>query len=100
MREYLELGPVPYEEDCAQVGAGNYHEKARKECTAYKHQLERLFPKGTFTIKSNPHDFGSYYEVCIVYNDNDESSSDYAFNVESNLPSNWDEKAKKELGIN
>lgn len=100
MREYLELGPVPCEEECAQVGTDNYHEKARKECAAYKNQLNRLFPDGNFTIKPFFHEFGSYFEVCIFYDDNDETSLDYAYNVESNIPSNWDEEAKKELGIN
>ena len=44
MRDEMDVGPVPYEEDCQQVGTPEYdHEKARKESRVYKHMLLRLF---------------------------------------------------------
>lgn len=97
---YFELGPVPANEECEQLG-NNYNEaKARKECIAYKHQLDRQF--GTdcrFAVKSFAHEYGRYYEVVIRYTEDDESSEDIAFNVEQNLPLEWDEDARKELGL-
>lgn len=87
---------------------------ARAECKAYINQLLRVFGKpplpGYFKVKSFPHDFGSYMEVCIFYEIleiPDDASLDeeilhskseaYAYNVEANLPEYWDDEAKKEL---
>lgn len=98
MRDYLEVGPVPHEEECVQVGSAGYQKQAWRECQAYKNQLERLFPvpngaPGYFAIKSFPHDFGSYYEVVVVYDEQNETSTEWAFNVENNAPARWDAEA-------
>ena len=101
MREYLELGPVPGGEACQQVGVASYDPHlARLECLAYLQQLLRLFPPvhGTgFAVKAFPHDFGSYHEVCVLYDGDNEAQVEYAFRVEGNLPEQWDEKAKELL---
>jgi hypothetical protein len=101
--DYLEIGPVPYDEECAQVGTDGYLSRARIECAVFLHQLERAFPNPPgctyFRIKSNPHDFGSYLEVHVIFDEEDETSREYAFNVEGNTPVNWDEIAKKELMV-
>ncbi|MDE1971508.1 MAG: hypothetical protein KGI50_08110, partial [Patescibacteria group bacterium] len=56
-------------------------------------------PEGTrITVKSHPHDFGSYRSVAVVYNPDDETSVQYAYNVECNVPANWDTEALVELG--
>lgn len=108
MRDYLTLGPTPSDEKCSQVGTDNYVEQSKKECTAYVHQLERLFTTAIdskvpedcyFGIKRFDHDFGSYREVVIYYDSDNEESSNFAFNVENNCPANWDDEAKKELNI-
>lgn len=95
---YLTLGPVPAEESCQQVGTCSYDgDKANLECQTYKQQLLREFPPpsgATIRVKIFPHDFGSYKEVCVVFNENDEEAVDYAYHVESNLPANWDEVSK------
>lgn len=69
---YIELGPVPAEESCAQVGAPDYERNARRECGVFRRMLERLFPvpedvDARFTVRQYPHDFGSYFEVCVAY---------------------------------
>ena len=102
MTETLELGPVPTAEDCAQVGTENYHTLARIECAVYKNQLCRMFPKieesgCVLTIKSNPHDFGTYFEVAIKYDEDNENQIEVAFEVENNQPEYWDEFAKRQL---
>lgn len=111
MRDYVYIGSTPCEEDCAQVGSDNYFERARKECNVFIRQLWRHIEKEkgvtretapdsfALVVKSEPHDFGSYYEVAARYNDNDEKAGDLAFWCENNAPTNWDEEAKKELGI-
>lgn len=42
MREYLEIGSSPPEEDPVQVGSIGYSTRARIECNAYRNQLRRV----------------------------------------------------------
>lgn len=103
--EYIELSSVPVTESCAQVGADDYHERSLLECRVYRSQLERQFPISEelgsdvyYKIKSFPHDFGSYREVVIYYNTDNDAAVEYAYKVEGDLPENWDEEAQKLLG--
>jgi hypothetical protein len=84
------------------VGSPDYSTRARLECRAFIDQLERTFPQAidagcTFRIRSNPHDFGAYYEVAIFYDDDDEEQTRAAFDVEDDLPAHWDEDARAYL---
>jgi hypothetical protein len=92
MMDYLELGPVPAGEECAQVGEAGFDERAKQECERYVEQLEKMFPEppvgSYFTVKSFPHDFGRYYEVVVTWTN--EAGEDFAFNVERNLPETWE----------
>lgn len=101
--ETLEIGATPYEEDCYQVGTDNYAEKARIQCGAFIAQLKRLFgepPEGArLYVKSNPHDFGSYYEVAVKFDENNEAAVTWAYNVEGNCPPKWDTEALKVPGV-
>jgi hypothetical protein len=101
--DYLTIGSSPAEENCAQVGKDGYSEQSQKECRAFVNQLTRQFgtpPEGArFAVKSFPHDFGSYKEVCVVYNDNIEEAIEFAYKVERESPAQWDDEARKELGL-
>jgi len=101
MRDYLELDTTPIDEPCAQVGSEDYSKNARLECKALAAQLIRVFgepPAGTsYTVRSNPHDFGTYLELAIRFDDEDEVGSNYAYEVEGNLPQVWDAEAKSFL---
>ena len=44
MIEYLEIGPVPAGEDCAQVGSIDFRNQSKREMRAYINQLKREFP--------------------------------------------------------
>lgn len=103
MTDKLELGPTPSNEDCAQVGSEDYAIKARAECRAMIAQLRRGFgpePEGArLIIASNPHDYGSYLEVAVKFDDNYPQAVDYAFKLESEYPSDWDDTARLELGL-
>lgn len=94
--EYYELGSSPIDEDCVQVNSNtDYMPAMREECRRYKRQLERDFPipegiNAHYTIKSFSHDFGSYLEVCVVYDESDEKANEFVFDVlDSNLPLHW-----------
>lgn len=92
--EYMEIGPTPFGEDCAQVGDPDYAMNAKMECNRYIELLNSLFPQAAdvnafFSVKSFPHDFGTYYEVCVNFDPEDTKSVDFAYNVDANLPEFW-----------
>ena len=107
LRDYIPIGSTPAGEDCAQVGTDNYAALARKECRAFIGQIIRALgspPAGArLFIKSNPHDFGTYYEVACEYERRDDEeeeeneSENYAFRCESDAPETWDNIARAEL---
>ncbi|MBA3753783.1 MAG: hypothetical protein H0X01_06550 [Nitrospira sp.] len=103
-REHVDLGATtPPEESCAQVGSRDYDylTRARQEARAYIGQLRRMCgeePDGArLSIKSHPHDFGSYLTVICFFDPDNPVAADYAFRCESKGPQEWDEQAKRDL---
>ena len=91
--DYLTIGSSPCEEDCAQVGTEDYRRRSILESNAFI-QLIRdslgLEPTGAkLGIKWFPHDFGSYSEVVVHYNETMEDAVEYAYKVEGNCPTTW-----------
>lgn len=101
MKDYIELGSSPMDEDCAQVGSDNYYAQVKRECFAYMKQLSKMFPEASEQIitRSFSHDFGSYFEVVICFDDNHPDSVDLAYKVADSIPEHWDDEAKEYLGI-
>ena len=103
MRDCIDLGSAPPLEDCAQVGREGYYERARRECRAYVGLLRRTLgdePDGaSLSVKSNPHDFGTYLSVVCHFDPDVAAAVDYAFGCESAGPQAWDEAACKELSL-
>ncbi len=101
MRDFINIGPAPCDEKCAQVGEDTFPEQSRKECRAFMGQLKRVFgepPEGAeLRIKSFEHDFGTYREVVCYFDDAYPESREYAFKLEGEAPSKWDEQARAEL---
>ena len=96
MFEYLELGPTPYGEECVQVSDADYYSKMKVETKKYIEQLEKRFPQlgdahCSLRVKGFSHDFGTYHEVCIRYNEDDNIAVGFAYFVESNLPEFWND---------
>jgi hypothetical protein len=78
--------------------------KSKAEMTAYINQLNRIFSdaesKGIdFKIKKFHHDFGTYGEVCMYWNTDNEVADQYVYIIESNLPATWDREALQELNL-
>lgn len=94
MVDYMEIGSTPAEEPCAQVDSDDYSEKALEECRRWKAQLLKKFgepPAGCFLkTKWFNHDFGSYCEVVVGFDDEIPGSLDWALNVEGHLPGSWE----------
>ena len=103
MRNYLNIGSTPYDEPCAPVGSDNYHKLSIIECRVFlgqcKRVLEQKFPSYTvnLAVKSFPHDFGTYKEVVVYYDDDNPQESEQAWFLDSADLATWDEEALKEL---
>lgn len=91
--DYVCIGSSPAEEDCAQVGSDNYPELSRAECRRFIELIRSVVgpePEGArLIIKSNPHDFGTYYEVAVKFDSDDEDASAYAYRCEEEAPTRW-----------
>ena len=99
MKDELSIGSTPAAESCEQVGMPSYNRaKAIAECELFAQQLRREFgeePEGArIFVKSNSHDFGSYHEVNVRFDDDNPAAIEYAFNIEANTPEYWDATAK------
>lgn len=87
-KDFLFIGPVPAEEPCAQLGVDpDFHEKNRAECKRFIRQIQKHYgeePHGAILLmKAQEHDFGTYREVCVMYDDSNEEAVDYAFRIEA-----------------
>ena len=80
MIEKVNIASAPIDEPCVQVSqTEDYLGWMRKECAAFKNQLERMTNAGKFgapgnaglMIISQHHDFGMYSEVYVGYSAND-----------------------------
>ena len=104
MKDYLSIGTVPCNENCTQNDpTGDYAAAQRREALLFAEQIRRHYPEpegGYITVKRFPHDFGSYYEACAVFDDEDETATNWAFDVENDALGklqNWDEQAVNEM---
>ena len=92
---------VPLNEPCAQVGSPDYGRLSRLEASALISQITREVgapPPGAYLqTKSNPHDFGSYLDVIVKYEVENEDAINYAYRVESSVPFEWDDDSIVEL---
>ena len=96
MRDYIEIGATPHDEDCAQVGSEGYAKRARRECTLFMEQIRKHYPEpeyGYLRIKASGHDFGTYYEVAAYFDDDDIESTTWAYDIEGDAKgvlATWD----------
>jgi hypothetical protein len=103
MRDWIDIGSSPPGEPCAQLGEAGYWEQAKREGRAYIALLRRSLgeePTGArLSVRSNPHDFGTYLSVVCYFDTDSKEAADYALRCESQGPEYWDELARKELDL-
>jgi hypothetical protein len=101
MRDYFSIGQTPSQEDCAQVGEPDYRRKALAECQRFIELIRATLgpePEGAeLAIKSFPHDFGTYYEVVIWFEPDDDAAVAYAVRCEDDAPRSWTNLANTSL---
>ena len=101
MKDYLNIGPTPANEDCAQFRTAGYKEAALRECNRFIQQLRKQFgiePEGaSLKVQSFPYDgsnFGDidyYYEVVCEFDENIPESVEYAYHCESDAWNDWED---------
>lgn len=102
-REYLNIGPTPYDESCLQVGGMSSPNQRRTESKVFANQIERYYPvpeECSVVVKSFQHDFGNYHEVCVVYDCEDSDQSQWAYSVEADTKdklAEWDKESIETL---
>jgi hypothetical protein len=101
--ERFNLGvTTPYDEPCYQLGRPNCTKWSILEANQYIHQLQRIFklPEGcAFRIMDNPHDFGTYKTVGIIYDPSNEEHINFIHQVDDEGPANWDAQAIENLKL-
>jgi hypothetical protein len=103
MYDYVDLGSAPSEEECVQVSRDGFYLPAmRAECKRYRELLETKFPvpdglEAWYSIKSFPHDFGTYLTVCCVYSTLDPAAEEWAWDLEDKTPTHWESIQEREV---
>lgn len=98
----LSIGSTPANETCEQIGTPEYNQGlAIAECRAFAEQIKRELgepPEGArLAVIGQSHDFGTYHEVFVVYDEDNQAAIEYAYNVEANAPTEWDATASAVL---
>ena len=102
MRDFINIGCSPLEEECVQVNSKvDYMPAMRLELVRFKELLLKKFGKepvgAELRIKWYPHDFGRYGEIVCYYDDEgsdddmESKSMKYAFDIEGNMPETWND---------
>ena len=93
MKDYIELGSCPWNEEAVQVGDPDYRTNAIRECQAYIQAIRNYLgqePDGAaLAYRGFSHDFGTYYEVICAYDPELPDSMKYAFRCEKEAPATW-----------
>jgi hypothetical protein len=100
MLDYLHIGPAPADSPCVQIGDDYYDLLQKIECRYYRQALIEHYgePPGEANLrtKGSPHEMGTYYEVVIYYNPDNEEETKYALKVENGLLA-WPEEIKQKM---
>jgi hypothetical protein len=103
MIDELFLSTTPVDEPCAQVGQQDYHHRTRLEARAFIGQLLRQFgeppPGAWYKVRACAHDFGTYHELVVRFDEASEEAVAFAYRLEDELPLHWDDQARQELGL-
>jgi hypothetical protein len=100
-KDYLELGEVPYDEKCAQVGVYGYTKVATMEVAAFTNQLRRLLKannKPEMDIRPKwEHGREASVSVVVYFDDENQDQIEVAYWLDENMPDKWDPEALEYL---
>jgi hypothetical protein len=93
-KDVIFLGPAPAEEECAQIGDNDYHDRALRECREFITAIRKVCgeePEGArLRVMREAHDFGFYLEVAIEYDGSSREAAEYASRCDERAPVTWD----------
>jgi hypothetical protein len=93
MREFIELGAVPWRETPAQVGDPQYRTNAIRECQTFIQAIRNYLghePDGAeLAYKGFPCDLGTSYEVICNYDPENSEAISFARRCEREAPATW-----------
>ena len=84
--DYINIGSTPHDEPCIGVGDPEYYTKGVAEVQRFARQIEKHYPPvpgARIKVKAFDHDFGTYHEACVIYNDNSDEATEYAYEVDA-----------------
>lgn len=102
-RHRVFLGTAPVDEMVSEAG----NERCRLEASVYRAQLTRhaaaagrpMPERVQLRLSPEHHDFGTYYEVVALVEEDDEEGWEWAVWLEGGGPERWDEEARAALGL-
>jgi hypothetical protein len=93
MRDFVELGQVPWRETPTPMSEPEYRRNALRECEAFVWAIRNYLgyePTGAcLTTKSFEHDDGTEYQVVCYFDKNRPDAVDYAHRCERQVPATW-----------
>jgi hypothetical protein len=101
--ESLNIGPCPADEIAADLKSPHYRTLCKLELSLYKQQLlEEILLKWPeegclvrFKTTSNPHDFGTYHEIDVMYDYSvNPVSRDQAYYCEGHANTTWTDERR------
>jgi hypothetical protein len=98
--EWLDLGPTPSGEDCLQVGKSTDAEQVAEIRIYFDQVVRTVNPDRNlvkFKISANPHEFGTYHNLEVGADSENEAAIEEAVRIENGCPEFWDEEAKRKL---
>ena len=102
MLDTVWIGSTPCNEDCAQVGEPDYARDAKIECRQFIEAIRKVCghePEGArLKITTSEHDWGTLYDVSVVYDTDNEKAAEYAYMVEDKAPQTWNEAGMQAPG--
>ncbi len=93
MRDFVELGQVPWRETPTPMSDPAYRQNALRECEALIWSIRNYLgyePTGAcLTVKTFEHEFGTEYQVVCYFDKNRADAVDYARRCERQTPATW-----------
>jgi hypothetical protein len=93
MKDFVELGQVPWRETPTPMGDPEYRRNAQRECEAFVWAIRNYLgyePTGAcLTTKAFEHGDGTEYQVVCYFDKHRLDAVDYAHRCERQVPATW-----------
>jgi hypothetical protein len=95
VRDFVELGQVPWKETPTALSDPEYRRNAQRECEAFVWAIRNYLgyePTGAcLTCKAFEHEFGTEYQVVCYFDKKNPDAVEYAHRCERQVPATWED---------